>query len=493
MNKKKIFEIILLLLILILGAYLRLYKIRDYLTFLGDEGRDVLVVKRMIVDHKFTLLGPTASVGGFFLGPIYYYFMMPFLWAFNLDPVGPAVMVALFGIATIYFIYKTGKDFFDPKAGLVAALFYAISPVVIAYSRASWNPNIVPFFTIIIIYLTKKIVTDNQWKKIIWLGFLFGISLQLHYLVSFLAIGIATYLIFYGRLKRIKEYFIGVLGFFLGISPFLLFEVRHGFPNTISLFNFIFHGKEIGVGKISFINIITNVSERLFSRLITNNNLPLAVILLLSTLIIYFYCYYKNRNNPKIVQTLILLLFWGVFGVGLFGFYKKPIYDYYLGFLFPLSFLLTGHLFSHLSEKLFGKILTLGLIIFIFILNWAGIPFRFPANKQLDQTINISRFVFDKTEGKPFNFALITGQNSDHAYRYFFEVWNNKPVTIENSVIDPKRKSVTSQLLVICEKIDCQPLGNSLWEIAGFDRAEIVGSWDVSVVKVYKLTHYKGN
>lgn len=64
----KYFPIILLVIILVLGAYLRLYRIQDYMTFLGDEGRDVLVVKRMLIDHKFTLLGPTASVGGFFLG-----------------------------------------------------------------------------------------------------------------------------------------------------------------------------------------------------------------------------------------------------------------------------------------------------------------------------------------------------------------------------------------------------------------------------------------
>ena len=61
---------LILLAILLLGAYMRLHQIEGYMTFLGDEGRDVLVVKRMIVDGKFTLLGPTASVGGFFLGPI---------------------------------------------------------------------------------------------------------------------------------------------------------------------------------------------------------------------------------------------------------------------------------------------------------------------------------------------------------------------------------------------------------------------------------------
>ena len=57
----------LIFLILVIAAFMRLYRINDYMTFLGDEGRDALVVKKIIVDHKPTLLGPTASVGGFFL------------------------------------------------------------------------------------------------------------------------------------------------------------------------------------------------------------------------------------------------------------------------------------------------------------------------------------------------------------------------------------------------------------------------------------------
>jgi len=43
---------------------------------------------------------------------------------------------------------------------------------------------------------------------------------------------------------------------------------------------------------------------------------------------------------------------------------------------------------------------------------------------------------------------------------------------------------------VICEVSECKPLGHHLWEIAGFGRAEIVGEWDVSFVKILKLTHY---
>lgn len=116
--------VIALCVILLLGAYLRLYRISEYMTFLGDEGRDMLVIKHMIVDHKFTLLGPTASVGGFFLGPVYYYFMLPFVWISGLNPAGAAVMVALFGIATIYVVYRLGRDVCDEWVGLTAASLY---------------------------------------------------------------------------------------------------------------------------------------------------------------------------------------------------------------------------------------------------------------------------------------------------------------------------------------------------------------------------------
>ncbi len=215
---------IALLLILILAAYLRLYKISGYMTFLGDEGRDVLVVKRMIVDHKFTLLGPTASVGGFFLGPIYYYFMLPFLWAWQLDPTGPAVMVALFGIATVFLVFLLGSELFNPWAGLGAASLYALSPVVIAYSRSSWNPNLVPFFSTLLIYMLWRTVKYPKWWHFLGIGILLGIGLQLHYLFLFLFPVVGIWFLLYGRSRKyLGFYLLGIVGFIIGYAPFLAF------------------------------------------------------------------------------------------------------------------------------------------------------------------------------------------------------------------------------------------------------------------------------
>src|SRR5258706_15192233 len=198
---------LILLGILILAAFLRLYRIRDYLTFLGDEGRDVLIVYNILHGH-LTLLGPTSSVGGFFLGPIYYYFMAPFLWLFQYDPVWPAVMVALLGIATVWLVYKIGAEFFGSKAGLIASLLYSISPLFISYSRFSWNPNPMPFFTLLTLYFlykaevlqdlaikSKSFVNNKPMLILIIVGILYGIDLQLHYIEVFVGVMIIVYVI----------------------------------------------------------------------------------------------------------------------------------------------------------------------------------------------------------------------------------------------------------------------------------------------------------
>lgn len=533
-DKKNLLYIFFLTIILVLGGFLRLYRISDYMTFLGDEGRDVLVVHD-ILHGNLTLLGPTASVGGFFMGPVYYYFMAPFLWIFNYDPVGPAVMVGLFGVATILLIYILGSIFFGRTAGLFAALFYAISPLAIAYSRSSWNPNLMPFFTTLLIITLYFAVKKNNGILFLISGIIFGILLQLHYIIFFLSMVVISYVIFSRFVsssypttikKLIRIFLDGIflfIGFLIGMSPFLAFELRHEFLNIQSIFKFIFQSGDTGAA----VNIFYQwwvVLFRLFGRLITafpppeqvsanfvysldlflvKISIPIFFLWIFTVgimvgsigLLLYSFIHTSKIKKEAFYQYLLIIC-WLFIGIFFFGFYKKNIYDYYFQFLFPIPFLLTGFLLSFLffSKKInmFGKVVAGFIFIFIVALNLNGIPFRSIPNRQKDQVKLISDFVLKKTGGKPYNFALITLGNSDHGYRYFFKLAGQDPVVIQNEAIDPKRTSVTDQLLIVCEDPNCQPLGNSTWEVAGFGRAEIVNTWPVSVVKVVKLKHYLG-
>ena len=515
------FQFISMGFILALAAFLRLYRIADYMTFLGDEGRDVLKVYDILHGH-LTLLGPTSSVGGFFLGPIYYYFMAPFLWLFNYNPVGPAVMVAFFGVLTVWLIYKFCSDLFNQRIGIIASFLYAISPLVIAYSRSSWNPNPLPFFSLLTLFILYKGVVKNNLKLFFASGILLGIAMQLHYLATFLAAVVFFYLLLYETigakkplqkiiLSLVKKYFSIFIGFLIGWSPFLAFEIRHGFLDFKNMFNFIFQSGNTGANTNFFVTVY-DVFFRLFGRLVFSFpppeqffnyntsvlNLWILIIVSVAVLSTFFllnnlYRSFKSKNEN--FGKYLLLFVWLFIGILLFGFYKKSIYDYYFSFMFALPFILAASLIVFIYEnkklKIFGKALSMTVFLLLLVINIQGLPFRYEPNRQLNQTKVIASFVLEKTNGQPFNFALITGGNSDHAYRYFFTIWGHTPVTIEDGARDPKRKTVTDQLFVVCESLPCQPLGHSLWEIAGFGRAEIAGSWNVSVVKVYKLIHYK--
>lgn len=491
---KKYLPLILIVLILLLGAFFRFYKIDQYMTFLGDEGRDVLVVKRMLVDHKFTLLGPITSVGSMYMGPIYYYFMAPFLWLWNFSPVGPSIMVALFAVATIYLIFRLGNDYFGREVGLIASFFYAAAPLTITSARSSWNPNIVPFFAVLLMYSLLKVIVNKKYRWFWMVGLALGIILQLHYVTTvFIPIILASLLLIRFRLP-FKTYAAGIISFLFSYSPFLLFELRHGFVNLNSVVRFIFQQQQSGKGT-SFISQLVNISNdvlvRLFWRLLIVDNAEWAKLFILVTivcLIIYFIKYAKRTENKLALKVLLLWL-----GVGIvsFGIYRGVIYDYYLGSLFALPFIFAGLVFYTLFKYSdYTKVLSGLIFIILCFFIFKNSPLFLSPNNMLKNTKTIAEFVYNLKDGRPYNFALIAGRNSDHAYRYFLELWGPPPVVIENPVSDPKRTSVADQLLVVCEEKICRPLGHPLWEIAGFGRAEIAGSWRVSTAEVFKLVHY---
>ena len=514
MFKKLSISAIIFILILLLAAFMRLFRISEYMVFLGDEGRDALVALGILQGH-FTLLGPRASAGDFFTGPIYYYMMAPFLWLFHLDPIGPAVMVALVGVATVWLIYHVGKEFFDKKTGLIAAALYAISPLVITYSRSSWNPNVVPFFALSTIYFLYKAVTSvRSWKYYLLVGFFLGICIQLHYISVFLAVIVAVslFLMQWFLNSQIKivpliTYYLEILaGFIIGYSPFLAFEARHGFPNTRTILKFIMTDTTKSGYETyhAFYQPIADVFFRVFGRLVFHypspdlyHNFSLIQLQFFGILVLLFAAasigilfFAKNKF------VVIILSVWLVLGVLLFGLYKKQIYDYYLVFMFPLPFFLVANLIGRaldLKKEKMSYGLVVGAILFvgIFGYNLYYQPFQFEPNNQKGQTERIAQFVIQQTDNRPYNFALLSQGlgNSDYAYVYYLTILGHTPVTLDNTINDPQRKTVTDQLLVVCEDANCKPLGNSLWEVAGFGQAAVWKSWFIPWVKVYKLVH----
>ena len=472
----------LLITILLIGSFLRLYKISAYMTFLGDEGRDVLVVRNLLVHFDPILIGPGTSVGDMYLGPLYYYFMAPFLFLSNFSPVGPAVGVALLGIATIYLVYVTGHDWFGKKAGLIASLFFAISPTVIIYSRSSWNPNIMPFFALLSIFSIWKVWKEKNYKYLIYSAISFAFVLNSHYL----GVLLLPVLFIYWFLSRppIRYTLYAIALFLFLMSPILIFDLRHDFMNFNALINFLnSNGNNLGFSLSGFITKIYGTFEIIINSLLISKNLQFGRYVSLGIMLFLVFVLTKKKFN--------ILLLWLGFGIIGFGLYNLSIYDHYLGFLFAAPFLLIGGFIENIFENLSkaGNYVLLLAILLLFIVNVINNPLRNSPNNQMKRAENVANKIIAESKDQYFNIAVVAEQNYEDGYQYFLEKNNSKIIEIDAQLPE----TVADQLFVICEKVKekCDPTHSSKAEVANFGWSIISEQWTVDGVQLYKLIHTK--
>lgn len=488
---------LILAVVLGLALILRFWRLPEYMTFLGDEGRDALMIKRILETGDIPLIGPPTSIGNIYLGPLYYYMISMPMAIFWLNPVAAAGMAALIGVLTVFLIYYLGKDWFGKTAGLISAFLYAISPVTIIYSRSSWNPNPAPFFALMAILGIFRVHRSRNFRWLILTGAAVAFAVQMHYLALIL-IPIVGLLWIYEvililRKKITRKHLLGgtigaILIFLALMSPLVIFDLKHDFLNykAISTF-FLQRETTINLNPFNTIErLIPIYSYSLVGRYMAGENpilTPLISILVILPILLVSFSKLKGVVIRWPYVGLGVWLFVGIFGLAL---YKQNIYDHYLGFLNPVPFLLLGALFSmtstwNVSSKL--PVLTHGmwlvLVVALVIVNLQNSPLKNPPGKQLQRTQDIARFVIVEAQEKPFNFALIAKNNYDSAYQFYLDIFGHKPKTVP--------AEITDQLFVVCEDPICEPINHPKYEIAGFGWSKIEKEQTFLGVRVYKL------
>ncbi len=510
--KKNKIEVTILVLILVLAVFFRFYRIDEYMTFLGDEGRDALVVKKILTQLDFPLLGAPTSVstplGNMYNGPLYYYMMAFSMLPFWLNPVAAAGMVALIGVLTVGLVYYLTREWFGKQAAIASALLYAVSPINIIYSRSSWNPNPAPFFallTILGLYLSHK--TKNYYWLILT-GASIAFAIQMHFLALIL-LPIAGVIWVYELRNKIKlksetkNFWKGLIlafvAFLFLMSPLAIYDFKYNFQNYRT-FEAFFLGDRATTINLNPLNSLGRTvpvySHNLVNRYITGEQSWLMIIVSLLILIPVISLFYKLSlsayavkllKREKISWPIFALSVWLIIGVVGLALYKGNIYDHYLTFLNPVIFILFGaniHLINSIDSKKVNQILRgvfFLLVLILVIVNLQKNPLQVPPNNQLYRTQEVAKFVINESRGSPFNFALIAKSNYDAAYQFYLDMYNHKPLTIY--------EKNTDQLLVVCEDKECNPINNPKDEIARFGWAKVEWEKEFQGVKVYKLIH----
>ena len=175
---RKFGKTLLPILPLIAGVFLGFFKISDLMIFTGDQGWFFLSARDLIVNHKIPLVGITASITWLYQGAIFTYFLAPFLWLFKFNPLGGAVLTILFNLLAIVAIYKVGKNFFGEKVGVLAALLFPTSPLIIIHSRTAYHTSLIPLFALLFFWFLYKLIKESG-KNLIWVALLLAILFQL--------------------------------------------------------------------------------------------------------------------------------------------------------------------------------------------------------------------------------------------------------------------------------------------------------------------------
>lgn len=495
-------EFAILVVILVVGAFLRLYKIADYMTYLGDEGRDVIVVRRLLVYFDPILIGPGTSIGNMYLGPLYYYLIAPSLLLAGFSPVGPSVFVALVGVLTVFLVWKFGREWFPTSlklrgtSGLIAAALYAISPTVIIFSRSSWNPNVMPFFSLLSIYSVWKVYSYSakgfagQGKWLIILGISYAFVLQSHYLGLLLA---PVLFIFWFVSKVPIRYTLYAAAIFVFLmSPLVIFDARHGWRNYGAVRKFFTVRQEtVSIKPWNAIPKFYPIFEKVNTSLLAAKNPVVGKWLTIGmTGIVMWLILFKKKSLIR-NSSFVILAAWFAFALIGLGLYKQEIYDHYYGFFFPAPFLLLGVLIQdvYLITKKSGRILIVIGLIYLAFLNFKESPLKYPPNQQLRRAKEVAQKISEESEGQEFNLAVIAERNYEAGYQYFLEMGGKKVVKIDAQL----PSSVADQLFVVCEmpKEKCDPTHSPKAEVANFGWSKIEKEYLVFGTTLFKLIHTK--
>ncbi|MBP7060823.1 MAG: glycosyltransferase family 39 protein, partial [Candidatus Moranbacteria bacterium] len=168
---------------ILLGIFLRTYAFRDWMIFNPDQARDALLVQDMLAGKVWPLLGPQAGNTYFSLGPIFYYFQYASAWLFGSSAERMAYPDLLFSVLAIPLFFVFTRRFFTRPLSLVLTFLFTTSFFVVTYSRFAFNPNAIPFFTLLFFLALLQILDHAPRERFGWaalLGVAMGVGFQLH-------------------------------------------------------------------------------------------------------------------------------------------------------------------------------------------------------------------------------------------------------------------------------------------------------------------------
>lgn len=510
-----------LLIVVILSLFLYGWKITKWQYFSYDESRDYLIIKRILIDRKFTLIGPSIGIAdGAYLPPFYYYFLAPSLLISKFHLWGPDIFSAILGIFSVTLFYLIAKDFFGRTPAFIGSLFFAFNPYLIQAARHTRDPHMLPLFLLLFFCFFKKYFFEKKRWFLLLVSVSLGIAISLH----LTAVVFFPFLVFlllkdFRKFKINRILILSKFSFIFFFLPLLFFDLRHNFSLSKAFFSFFTKPKN----GLLFVLLISKI-ERFFvllfklpiiffsgtfqKELLSLRSMPLfplekinvgiltgfdllkfivAGALWLSVLVATLYL--VKRGKQKFIDLILAFVFCGF----LISFMCPINYTflYYFYGLFPFIFLLLTGVISFLIKKVSLSIKHFLIFTFILLALLPFFPNMFKTETRPEKYfLPVTEIIAtDFQRGQKMAVVSHSGdplrwEYNGLEYRYFLESIYRLPLTGWEAS-DYEKAEI---LYFVDEDNLPDPLSFKGMEMEAFAPKKILKTWEVSSgQKVYKM------
>ena len=343
----------LLIIVVCIGLFLRIYKISDLMVFIGDQGWFYISARELLVDGKIPLVGITSSHTWLNQGPLWTYALAIILFLFNFNPIGGAYLSILLDFLTILVLYKLGSELFSKNVGLVTACVYAVSPLAVIHARMPYHTSPIPLlvsFLLLALYRLKKGNVYYFPIVIFLLSFLYNFELATFILVFVLFCFIGHDLVYkklwVSKLLERKNILLSIGAFVVPMLPILIYDFNNGFKQTIIFLLWIPYSVlkpffiQSAESSFNGFNTMLHFIYEYNKRFIFLPNGYIALIISLSSIFYIFFKTYKDIRKKKSTSYIFILFCFLVPLVGLFV--NKTPSEAYLPMLFPMLAIIVG-------------------------------------------------------------------------------------------------------------------------------------------------------
>lgn len=414
----------LILIILIVGIFLRTYKPILWLPYGHDQDLAGWIIKDIVFDKHIRLIGQETTSQGVFIGPLFYYLQIPFFFLTNWRPSGAVLLVTIISTFGIFSYFYCFREMFNKKVGLIASLIYAISNLIIFTDRETVPTMPVMIWSVWFLFSLWQVYKGKQ-KSYLLLGLLIGLIWHFN-LASIILIPLILLAQIFSRTKINLKYVLLAIGIFgILMSPFFVFEVRHGYQQTKAIVSSLSTPKDYvpgtsrGLAKLDRVmQLVHKNTTRLFwgnkSFYPSSWNFYLLVFL-------FSFLLFKTKMLDR--KFGLILLFWQILYIAFFSLNSLNVSEYYINGMNVVWILVfsvfTSYLIENKKLKRFGKFVILLLIVSNL---WGFLEYKPNSTNYLERRALVKEI---KNDAKRNNFpcvsvSYITAPGYELGYRYLF-------------------------------------------------------------------------